>query len=263
MSENPKHVAMKYFFQAIAGLALFSSVAQAQSYEAQYPYDPYSGSPQQSYVQQPASSYQGYSNPSYSSGGYGGYDKQGYNYGSSGGVAGSMLTWGSLSAHYAYNDFSGDDRLEGDSGFGIDLHAKLMKPIYLHFGLDRITSSDPQARSLEITSFTAGIGAYVPIGSRFQIFGEVGVRYDYTTGELEYINADDVGVYVRPGVRFAVTPKFELSASLLFNNTDNLNERVVEVSGYYAILPFLDIGGGVDFGTDINTFRIGGRWRWD
>lgn len=257
---------MKVFFQAIAGLAVLCSAAQAQPYETQYPYDPYAGTPQQTYVQQPASSYQGYSNPSSGGygGGYGGYDKQGYNYGSTGGVGGGrMLTWGSLSAHYAYNDFKGDHRLDGDSGFGVDLYAKLMKPIYLHFGLDRITSSTPQARSLEITSFSAGIGAYVPIGSRFQIFGEVGARYDYTTGDLEYINPDDIGVYVRPGVRWAVTEKFELSASIYFNNTDNLNDRMFEVSGYYAILPFLDIMGGVDFGTDINTFRIGGRWRWD
>ena len=58
----------------------------------------------------------------------------------------NMLTWGQLEAHYAYNDFKDDDRLDGDSGFGVDLRVKLMKPIYLHFGLDRLTEQRPRIR---------------------------------------------------------------------------------------------------------------------
>jgi hypothetical protein len=218
-------------------------------------------------VQQPQSSgYQTYeSSPSYDTSG-----KGSYGYGSSGG-GGSyssgdysrLLTWGQLEGYYGYNDFRGDDDLEGEGGFGVDLRVKLMKPVYLHFGLDRITSSSPQGRSLEMTSFTAGAGLYLPLGNRFQIYGEAGFRYDYTSGDLDYINPDELSLYVRPGIRFAATDKLELAASLLFNNTDNLNDRVVEVSGYYSLLSWLDVGAGIDFGSDINTYRIGGRWRWD
>ena len=253
---------MKLFLHVAAGICSLSCVAYAQNYQTQYPYDPYSGSPQPQ-VQQPQSSgYQTYSSSSED------YSKGSYGYGSSGsGGAVSnysrLLTWGQLEAHYAYNDFKGDNRLEGDSGFGVDLRVKLMKPIYLHFGLDRITSSDASARTIEITTFTAGAGVYVPIGQRFQIYGEVGFRYDYTSGDLEFLNPDDLSLYVRPGVRFAVTDKLELTASVMFNNTDNLNDRVLEVSGYYSLLSWLDVGAGVDFGSDINTYRIGGRWRWD
>lgn len=244
----------------IGSLAMVSSAA-AQNYQSQYPYDPYSGSPQPQ-VSQPASS--GYQTSGTSTYTGSGYDKGGgYGYGSSPTSYSSLLTWGNLEAHYAYNDFRGDDRLEGDSGFGVNLHVKLMHPLYLHFGLDRITSSGPSSRSLEITSFTLGAGVYVPIGQRFQIYGEVGLRYDYTSGDLEYINTDDLSLYGRPGIRFAVTERFELSASVLFFNTENLNDRIVELSAYYSLLSWLDIGGGVDFGSDINTYRIGGRWRWD
>jgi len=251
---------MKPLVLVVAGLCCLSCAVYAQNYQAQYPYDPYSGAPQPQ-VQQPQSTgYQGYSAPSYS-----GYDKGGYEYDSGGGgnYAG-LLTWGQLEAHYAYNDFKGDDELEGDSGFGVNLRVKLMKPLYLHFGLDRITSSTPQARSIEITSFTVGAGVYVPIGQRFQLYGEAGFRYDYNSGDDDYSDLeDDLSLYVRPGIRFAVTDKLELTASILFNNTDNFNERVFEVSGYYALLSWLDVGAGVDFGSDINTYRIGGRWRWD
>jgi hypothetical protein len=238
-----------------------SGAATAQNYQTQYPYDPYSGSPQPQ-VQQPQSSgYQTYTGSSYDSKGSYGYGSGSTAYSTS--DYSRLLTWGQLEAHYAYNDFKGDDQLEGDSGFGVNLRVKLMKPIYLHFGLDRITSSDPHAHTIEITSFTLGGGVYVPIGSRFQLYGEVGMRYDYTSGDLEFINPDDLSLYVRPGVRFAVTDKLELTASVLFNDTDNLNDRVVEVSGYYSLLSWLDVGAGVDFGSDINTYRIGGRWRWD
>jgi hypothetical protein len=138
-----------------------------------------------------------------------------------------------------------------------------MKPLYLHLGLDRITSSDPKARTIEITTITVGAGVYAPIGERLQLYGEVGLRYDYTSGDLEYLNPDDLSLYVRPGVRFAITDKWEVTASVLFFNTDNFNDRIVEVSTYYSLLSWLDVGAGVDFGSDINSYRIGGRWRWD
>ncbi len=259
MSEYPKLFSvMKLMLHVIAGLCAITTVASAQNYQTQYPYDPYSGSPQPQVQQPPSSGYQPYTSSS-----SGGYDKGSYGGGSGGGYYSRLLTWGQLEAHYAYNDFRGDDRLEGDSGFGVNLRVKLMKPLYLHFGLDRITSSDPQSRSIDITTFNVGAGVYAPIGQRFQIYGEVGLRYDYTSGDLEYINPDDLSLYVRPGVRFAVTDKFELTASVLFFNTDNLNDRIVEVSAYYSLLSWLDLGAGVDFGSDINSYHVGGRWRWD
>jgi hypothetical protein len=252
---------MKLFLHVVAGLCSLSCAALAQNYQTQYPYDPYSGTPQP-YAQPPqqSSGYQTWDNSS------SGYDKGGYSSGSSYNSTGSysdLLTWGQLEAHYAYNDFSGDSRLEGDSGFGADLRVKLMQPLYLHFGLDRLTSSDPKAREIKITSFTAGAGVYAPIGQRFQIYGEVGLRYDYTSGDLEYLNPDELSLYLRPGVRFAITPKWEVTGSVLFFNTDNFNDVVVEVSTYYSLLSWLDVGAGVDFGDDINSYRIGGRWRWD
>src|SRR6188508_2717188 len=112
---------MKLFLHVAAGICSLSCVAFAQNYQTQYPYDPYSGSPQPQ-VQQPQSSgYQTYNNePS-----YGSSEKGSYGNGSgagSGSYSSSdysrLLTWGQLEAHYGYNDFRGDDQLEGDSGFG-------------------------------------------------------------------------------------------------------------------------------------------------
>ena len=253
---------MKRLSLPLAALAFSAASATAQNYQTQYPYDPYSGTPApQQYQQYEAPPQQ---QPAY--GGGGDYTKQSQgggaiNTGDSGRYA-ELLSWGHLEGHYAYNDFRGDDELDGDSGFGVNLRVQLMKPIFLHFGLDRILASGPNAQDLEVTSASAGGGAYIPLGNRFQIYGEVGVRYDWTGGDLEYIYGDDLSLYVRPGIRLAVTEDLELTASVLFSDTDNLNEYVIEVSGYYAILDWLDVGAGVDIGDDYNTYRLGGRWRW-
>jgi hypothetical protein len=231
---------MKSLSLALLLIAPFS-LSLAQNYE--YPSDPYNPSPQ------PSRQYAGYEQPA--SGNY-----------TSNSEYDQLLTYGSLEGHYAYNDFRGDDELEGEGGFGADLKLQLMKPLFLHFGLDRLTSEDASARKLEITSFSAGGGAYIPIGSRFHLFGEIGFSYDYTGGDLETINTDEFAVYVRPGIRIAATDSLELSLSVLFNSTDNLNNRVIEAAAYYAIFDWLDIMVGLDFAEEVNSYHLGGRWRW-
>jgi len=235
---------MKYLLSLLLVVSSAGSAFSQSGYQAQYPYDPYNPSPQP--TQQ---SYAGYQQTSpgkaYVSGDA--YDR--------------LLTYGSLEAHYAYNDFSGDDELEGEGGFGADLKVELMKPLFLHFSLDRLTSQDAQARTLEVTNFKAGGGVYIPI-SRFHIFGEIGFSYDYTSGDYETINTDDFAVYVRPGVRLAVTENLELAVSVLFNSTDNLNNRVIEGALYYAVFDWLDLKLGADVSEDVNSYQAGARWRW-
>ncbi|MFZ4596832.1 MAG: outer membrane protein [Verrucomicrobiaceae bacterium] len=226
-----------------------------QNYQSQLPYpsDPYSGRAQ----------------GSGNLGGYEGYKAPDANYSDpysgtgrdSGGGRSGLLSWGSFQTSYNYNSFS--EALDGGSGFGLDLNVRMMQIMFMHFGLDRLTSKDPSARSLEINTYTAGVGAYFPIGDRFQMFGEAGVRLDYASGNIAQFSSDDFGIYIRSGVRYAITDKVELAASVLFNNTDNLNNRVIELASYYSVLSWLDLGLGMDFGSDVNTFHLNGRWRLD
>lgn len=220
----------------------------AQGYESQYPYDPYNPTPQA--TPKSYSSYQTYE----SGGDYGGaYSAQSH---------GNILSYGYLSGHYAYNDFRGDDKLEGSSGFGVDLGVELMKPLFLHFGLDRLTSETPNAKDIEVTSLSAAGGVYLPFASRFHAFGELGVRYDFVDGDYDLVYTDDFSVFARAGLRFAVTDRLELAGSLLFNNTDNFNEFAVEVDAFFAVLSWFDLNVGVDFGDDVNSYQVGGRVRW-
>lgn len=238
---------MKHLITLLALTTFTTLIARGQGYESQYPYDPYSSEPQPHHAQ----NYQtqsGSGDGSFDSGYSGDYDK--------------LLTYGYLDGHIGFNDFREDDRLDGSVGFGANLHVELMKPLFLHFGLDRITSEDSRGRDLTLTSYTVGGGGYIPFGSRFHIFGELGFRYDNVGGDLNYLNPDDFAIYARPGIRIAATDKLELSASVYFGNTDNFNNFVIEIDAYYALLSWLDIGAGVNIGEDINSYQLGGRWRW-
>jgi hypothetical protein len=90
----------------------------------------------------------------------------------------------------------------------------------------------------------------------------VGVRYDTSSGVLDAVHGDDFAVYVKPGIRFAATEKLELDAGVYFASTDNLDDRAVQVNAYYALFSVLDLNFGVDFGSDINSYHGGLRFRW-
>ena len=228
---------MKAIFPLI--LSLFVAVAaQGQNYQLQYPTDPYSAAPRAySTVTQTASALTSY-----------GADK--------------LLSYGSLEARYHYSDFKTDPSLNNSSGIGVALNAPIFKPLYLHFGLDWLQGTDVNIKDFSLTSLSAGAGIYRPIVSRFHIFGELGVHYDVTSGALYNFHPDEFAVYARPGVRFAANDRLELSASLFFASTKNLNDSVLELNAYFALLSVLDLGVGVDIASDVNTYHGSIRLRW-
>ena len=210
----------------------------AQNYQYQYPSDPYNPTPkpQPTYQSSYSSSWSGHS-----------YEK--------------LLTYGSLEARYNYNDFKDSD-LENSSGFSIGLRAPLFKPLFLSFGLNWKDGANDQSESFNLATLTGGAGVFLPIGSRFHLFGEAGVRWDISGGELNFLNPDTFAVYMRPGMRIAATERLEFAASVLFSTTDNLDQNIVELNSYFALLSVLDLGVGVDFADDINTYHAGLRLRW-
>ena len=233
---------MKTSLLSLTVLALTTVGALSQGYQPQYPYDPYGGSaqptppPQQSYAQQPSSGSRNYK---------------------------SLLSYGYLEAHYGFDNFSKALNIGDGSGFGANLNVQLLKPLFLHFGVNwlRGTAQDSGKGDLKMTSITAGGGAYIPFADRFHLVGEIGFRYDVVDG-ASIISKDDFSVYVRPGMRFAVTDWMELQADITFNTTKNLNDRVYGIGTYFNVFDILDLGLGVDISEEVNTYRGGVRLRW-
>ena len=258
---------MKHVFHTLAALLCVVATASADPYGNPY------GAPQPNYQPQyPADPYGGYSQPS---GGYStGYGSSkayadpyvgGGAYFGGGDLYGDILSWSFLEGHYSYNDFN-DDLLEGGSGFGVNVNIKIATPVYLHFGLERLTSDLPNSQSIDVTRFVGGVGLFWAVSQRFHFFIEGGARYDYVSGDIGNglsIAADDIGFYGRPGVRWAITHRFELAASVLISDIENFDQNLVGVSAYFALFRWLDLAGGVDFGSDSNSYHLGARWRWN
>lgn len=228
---------MKKLFPLLSSL-VFATVTFGQNYQYQYPTDPYSAAPQ-AY----SGASQGLSSVTSSS-----FDK--------------LLSYGFLEVNYRYNDFKDVAGISNTSGIGAALNVQLFKPLYLHFGVDWLEGSDKKNRDYSLTALTAAGGVYLPVVSRFHIFGELGVRYDVASGSLDEILPNEFAVFIRPGVRFAATDRVEIDASILFSTTDNFNDRIFQLNSYFALLSVLDLGLGVDFATDANTYHGGLRLRW-
>ncbi len=221
--------------------------SNAQGYQPQYPYDPYNAAPQpspQAYRQQPQSQPQ----------------QSGY---SSVGNGTNLLSYGYLSGRYTFNDFKTAAKFSTGSGFGADLGVTLLKPLFLHFGVNWLNAKESgSSSSFNMTSLSVGGGAYVPLADRFHVFAEVGGRYDVVTGAPVLLSKDAISIYVRPGVRWAVSDKLELEAELMFNSTNNLNDRVFGLNAFYSLFSIVDLGLGADFSSDLNTYHTGVRVRW-
>lgn len=236
---------------------LFSVImaAHGQGYQAQYPYDPYNNNPQ------PTPSANANYQPPPSSNPYLAGSSDDSNHGPS--PYDSLLSYGYIAANYSFNSFSNFTHLGNGNGVLAELSAPIFKPFYLRFAVNWISGTQPDgSNNFNMTSISAGGGAYFPIGSRFHIFAEMGAQYDIVNGGTYVFGSSEVALYARPGVRLAVTDRLELQGDITFNTTSNLNDRMYGVSGYYAVLGGLDLGFGVDFTSDVNSYHAGLRYRW-
>jgi len=234
---------------------LFSMImaVHGQGYQAQSPYDPYNSNPQPT-----PSSNASYQAPTKNSNSPAPQDYQ-----NSAPVAENLLTYGYIGLNYSFNNFSNFTHLGNGNGILADLSTPIFHPFYLHFAVDWLSGTQPDSSSnFNMTAISAGAGAYFAITPRFHLFAEMGAQYNIVNGGTYVIGSSDVALYARPGVRVAVTDRFEVQGDITFNTTNNLNDRVYGVSGYFALVSTLDLGFGVDFTTDVNSYHAGLRYRW-
>lgn len=164
---------------------------------------------------------------------------------------------GELSLYYAYRDFSD---FGAASGFGAALKINLMELIYLRATYDRVLSEDAKVSRVDANSFGISAGMEMPVYQALFLFGDVGVRYD----ALKKATPEwDSGLQLvgRIGLRWEVTEKLEFSAVISAETTE-FNAYKLELSGFYSILPMVDLGAGLDLGEDFRSYKLGGRVKW-
>ena len=84
-------------------------------------------------------------------------------------------------------------------------------------------------------------------------------NFDADTAKRSYTEA---GVYVRPSLRYQMVDWLELQAGVTVTSMDDYDSKVLDIGGYFRVLPQLDVNLGMDFGDEIRSLRAGGRLRW-
>jgi hypothetical protein len=178
-------------------------------------------------------------------------------------AASNMLSYGFLEAGYHYQNPK-NSTLEGSHGLGLSLSAQLFKPLYVRGGFDWSLSRGGGSKSKEydLTTATLGVGAYLPIASRFHLVAEVGGIYTKLDADRDRLSFTEGGIYARPYFRFTPVDPIELQGGATFTSLNDYDTVVIDVSAYFRLLSQLDLGLGVDFGDESTGFTGGIRFRW-
>lgn len=205
-----------------------------------------------------------YSDPAYS---YGGYTPQTPGYGPAPAapapVGPDILSYGSLEGYYLFTDFK-DSSLEGSHGFGVALSAELFKPLFIkgQFGWGSSGGGSEEDGGFDFNSFGLGGGAYLAISPRFHLLGEVGGKYANVDADEDSLSFSEGQFYVRPAIRFAIAPTFELQGGITLSSADDFDSTVIDLAAYWKVASMFDIGGGAGFGDSSTQIKAGIRLRW-
>jgi hypothetical protein len=114
----------------------------------------------------------------------------------------------------------------------------------------------------KLSTITIGGGAYLAITQKFHIVGEVGLVYANFQADRVNKSYTDGGIYIRPSMRYQVVDWMELQAGVTVSSASEYDSKVIDFSGYFRVLPQVDLNIGADFGDATRTFKTGARLRW-
>lgn len=207
----------------------------------------------------------GYGAPTYGSPTYGGYAPQPLGGSAPMGMGAdySMLSYGYLEGFYEYTDFK-NSSLDGASGLGVALSAQLFNPLFIKGAFNWASSAGgaKEKGGFDFNSVSLGVGAYIPVTSRFHLLCDVGGIYSKLDADKESLSFSDGAIYVHPGVRVAATQWLEFEGGLTFTSADDADSILFNVGAYCRMLSVLDLKLGADFGDESTAWKAGLRLRW-
>jgi len=107
---------------------------------------------------------------------------------------------------------------------------------------------------VDASTFDAGFGYHMGLSD--QVDFVAGLSYEY----VEVGNADDNGLGLSLGLRFAASEMLELNAGIkLIDLNDSGNDTGFEVAGLYKINEQFSVGVKGDWTDDISTYSLTGR----
>lgn len=207
-----------------------------------------------------------YGAPPPAPGAYGGPADAGYSsYGGSTGPGIINFNYMELTYRYIQPKQKG---LDGANTIGGTLSVALFEPLFLKFGAFWGSGKGAGAAGAtnsdyDFAAIQAAVGFHTQlIDKRLQFTGEAGVQYANLKATNSTTSFSDGGIYVRPALRFAPTDAIEVQAGVTVSSTDKYDSKVMDLSGYFRVMPKFDIGIGADFGDVTRGFRGNVRFRW-
>ena len=194
--------------------------------------------------------------PSY---GYGAPYGGGSGYGSV--VGRPIINYGFLEGKYRFFNPT-QDGIDGANGIGIALSAQLFKPMFLKGSFDWAKGTGDRDRSYDFAQVKGGAGLYLPIADKFHFLAEAGGIYSNLNTDDRFLDLGEVGLYVRPAIRWAPLQWLELQAGVTVSTMHDYNSKIVDLAAYFRIFSQFDLGVGADLGDEIDSFHGGVRFRW-
>lgn len=180
-----------------------------------------------------------------------------------------IVNFNNVEVFYRYVDPK-EANLDGAHTIGGALTVALFNPLYLKFGAS--WGSGPGGggnvggaakADYDFASIQAGAGFHTTlINDRLTFVAEAGLIYASLKAKDSSLSFSDGSIYVRPALRFTPMDWLELQAGVTVSSADKYDSKVLDLTGYFRLLPMFDIGVGADFGDTTRAFRTSLRLRW-
>ncbi|OYW71648.1 MAG: hypothetical protein B7Z37_27210, partial [Verrucomicrobia bacterium 12-59-8] len=179
----------------------------------------------------------------------------------------NIVNFNNIEAYYRYLAPK-EGALSGANTIGATLTVALFEPLYLKFGAswgsgNGGTVAGATKSNYDFASIQAGAGFHTSlINNRLTFVAEAGLVYASLKANNTAVSFSDGAIYVRPALRYTPLDWLELQAGVTVSSADKYDSKMVDLTGYFRLLPMFDVGIGGDFGNTTRAFRTTLRLRW-
>ena len=178
-------------------------------------------------------------------------------------VSADDFSYNSVTASYGqmnFDDPTGD--ADGDV-LGIDASFEVGESWFLFAGYGTGELDDDFGISVDIDTMRAGVGFHTAMSEQFDLVASL--SYENVDLSIPGLGSvDDSGIGASVGMRFAANEKFELNGAINYADRGDLepliDETAIEAGFLYNFTESFSAGLSGEWGEDISTYTLGGRF---
>lgn len=175
-----------------------------------------------------------------------------------GAVYADDFSYNAVNLGYGQMDFD-DINADGDA-IGADLSFEVGESFFVFAGYGVADLDDDFGVSADLDTWNAGLGYHMELSPAVDLV--TSLSYEYIDISVPgFGSADDNGIGLGLGLRFAASESIELNAGVNYvDYSDSGDDTSFGVGALYNFNDTFSAGISGDFGDDINVYTIGGRF---